>query len=326
MTTPRTVSLIAPVLLQYQRLSISGNLPVKAFNYVAPHTIAEVITLLSQDGSRVSVLAGGTDLLAQMRENRRIVDLMVDIKQVPELNELTFDPSRGLTIGAAVSCLRLWNDPTVAAHYPGLIDAVALIGGIQIQGRATLGGNLVNASPAADSIPALIVHEALCTIAGPDGIRTVSVESFCRAPGQTVLQQGEFLVRLHIQPPIRGFGAHYLRFIPRNEMDIAVVGAGAGVVLNEDGTHFRSVRVALGAVAPIPLFISEAGEHLAGQPVSDQAIDQVAQIAAQAAVPISDIRGTVEQRKHLAGVLTRRALQTAIERARQRMGRNHDAQ
>ena len=135
---------------------------MKAFNYVAPHSINEVTTLLSQQGSQVRILAGGTDLLAQMRENRREVDLMVDVKQIPELNELTYDPVEGLTIGAAVSCLRIWNDPTIAGAYPGLIDAVALIGGIQIQGRATLGGNLVNASPAADSIPALIVHEAIC--------------------------------------------------------------------------------------------------------------------------------------------------------------------
>ena len=143
---------------------------MKVFNYVAPKSIDEVTKLLSQDASQVRILAGGTDLLAQMRENRRIVDTMVDVKQIPELNELSYDPVEGLTIGAAVSCLRIWNDPTIAAHYPGLIDAVELIGGIQIQGRATLGGNLVNASPAADSIPALIVHEATCTIVGPGGV------------------------------------------------------------------------------------------------------------------------------------------------------------
>ena len=293
---------------------------MKAFNYVAPKSIDEVTTLLSQNGSQVRILAGGTDLLAQMRENRRTVDTMVDVKQIPELNELTYDPVEGLTIGAAVSCLRIWNDPTIAAHYPGLIDAVELIGGIQIQGRATLGGNLVNASPAADSIPALIVHEATCIIMGSGGIRTVPVESFCRAPGQTVLQKGEFLIRLRIKPPVRGFGARYLRFIPRNEMDIAIVGAGAAVVLDEDGMHFRSARVALGAVAPVPLFIPEVSESLVGEAVSDAAIDEAAHIAGRAAAPINDIRGTVEQRKHLAVVLTRRALYAACERARQSLG------
>ena len=288
---------------------------MKDFNYVAPQSITEVTMLLSQNSSRVQIIAGGTDLLAQMRENRRIVDLMVDVKQIPDLNILTYDPTAGLTIGAAVSCLRIWNNPTIAKHYPGLTDAIALIGGIQIQGRATLGGNLVNASPAADSIPALIVHETQCLIAGSGGVRAVPVESFCLAPGRTILQKGEFVVSLHIKPPVKGFGAHYLRFIPRNEMDIAVVGAGAAVVLDETGTHFRSTRVALGAVAPIPLFIAEVGEYLAGQPVSKESIDQAAQIAAQAATPISDVRGTAEQRKHLAAVLTRRALYAACERA-----------
>jgi CO/xanthine dehydrogenase FAD-binding subunit len=295
---------------------------VKAFNYVAPQSIHEVTTLLSQVDAQVCILAGGTDLLAQMRENRRFVDLVIDVKQIPELSELIYDPAQGLSIGAAVSCMRIWNDPTIAAHYPGLTDAVRLIGGIQIQGRATLGGNLVNASPAADSIPTLIVHEAMCIITGPDGIRAIPVESFCRAPGQTVLQKGEFLVRLVIKPPVRGFGAHYLRFIPRNEMDIAVVGAGAAIVLDDEGTHFLSARVALGAVAPTPLFIPEVGAYLSGRAVSDEAIEQAAQIAGQATTPISDVRGTMEQRKHLAVVLTRRALQTACQRARQTLEAN----
>ncbi|MBK8138029.1 MAG: xanthine dehydrogenase family protein subunit M [Chloroflexi bacterium] len=289
---------------------------MKAFDYVAAQSIDEVTTLLAQDGPQVRLLAGGTDLLVQMRENRRSADVVVDIKHIPELSELSYDPGTGLTIGAAVSCLRICDDPAVAAHYPGLVDAVRLIGGTQIQGRATLGGNLANASPAADSIPALIVHEAVCVIMGPNGLRSVPVESFCRAPGQTVLQKGELLVQLRLKPPVKGFGAHYLRFIPRNEMDIAVVGAGAAVVLSEDGTHFRSARVAVAAVAPIPLFVREAGERLAGQAVSDQAIEEAAQIAGRAATPISDIRGTAEQRKHLTVVLTRRALHAACERAR----------
>ncbi len=297
---------------------------MKAFNYVAPQSVHEVTRLLSQDDSQVRIMAGGTDLLAQMRENRRVVDLMVDIKHIPELNELTYNSVDGLTVGAAVSCLRICNDPIIAKHYPGLIDAIMLIGGVQIQGRATLGGNLANASPAADSIPALIVHDAQCLIAGPGGVRSVAVENFCLAPGKTVLQKGEFVVSFHIKPPIRGFGAHYQRFIPRNEMDIAVVGAGAAVILDDDGTHFRSVRVALGAVAPIPLFIPGVGEFLAGKPTSQEMIHQAAQLAAQAATPISDVRGTVEQRKHLAAVLTRRALTAASERARQSLGGNDD--
>ncbi|MBI1279554.1 MAG: xanthine dehydrogenase family protein subunit M [Anaerolineaceae bacterium] len=288
---------------------------MKAFTYVAPRSVAEVTTLLSQNGSQIKLLAGGTDLLTQIRENRRTVDVVVDVKHIPELNQLSFDPVQGLTIGAAVPCFKIWNNPTVASLYPGLTEAVALIGGIQIQGRATLGGNLVNASPAADSIPALIVHHATCNIAGSHGIRSVPVENFCRAPGQTILQKDELLVSLHLKPPVSGFGAHYLRFIPRNEMDIAVVGAGASVTLDAARTHFQSARVALGAVAPIPLLIPEISAHLAGKAISIDVIDEAAQIAAQAVTPISDVRGTVEQRKHLAKVLTRRALLGACERA-----------
>ncbi len=289
---------------------------MQTFDYVIAHNIQEATHFLSRPNCAARVLAGGTDLLVQLRENRRSLDLLVDIKQIPEATELRFDPVQGLSIGAAVPCFRIWNDATVAALYPGLTDAVALVGGIQIQSRATVGGNLVNASPAADTIPALIVHEAICDIAGAGGIRQLPVESFCVAPGQTALQAGEFLVRLRIKPPAAGFGAHYLRFIPRNEMDIAVVGAGAAVVLDADGATVRWARVALGAVAPTPLLVAEAGAYLAGREATDDAVNQAAQIAADAATPITDVRGTAAQRKHLAGVLARRALKLALQRAR----------
>jgi carbon-monoxide dehydrogenase medium subunit len=262
------------------------------------------------------VLCGGTDILAQMREGRLRTPLLVDIKPIPEVNELAYEPTEGLRLGAAVPCIRIHDDPEVAAAFPGLIDAVSLVGGIQIQGRASVGGNLGNASPAADTIPALIVHAATCNIAGPDGHRQVPVAEFCTAPGKTALRKGEFLVSLHIPAPDPGFGAHYLRFIPRNEMDIAVAGAGASVQLDESGTHFQAARIALGAVAPTPLFVSDAGDALAGRKVSDEAVMEAARIAQAAARPISDMRGTASQRKHLASVLTQRALRKAIERAK----------
>jgi carbon-monoxide dehydrogenase medium subunit len=291
-----------------------------AFDYIAPHTVHEAATLLAQHDGKARVLAGGTDLLVQLRENRRTLDLVVDIKNIPEVRELTYDPQHGLSIGAAVPCMRIWDHPTIAALYPGIADAVSLIGGIQIQARATVGGNLINASPAADSIPALIVHSAICDVAGTNGVRAIPVEDMCVSPGNTCLLPGEFLVRVRIPPLAKGFGAHYLRFIPRNEMDIAVVGAGASVVLNESGTTIQSARVAVGAVAPIPLFIREAGEYLAGKPVSDEVIERAGKFASDAARPINDVRGTVAQRKHLAGVLTRRALNSAIARARASLG------
>jgi CO/xanthine dehydrogenase FAD-binding subunit len=293
---------------------------LQAFDYIAPKSVAEAVTLLSKNGDGARVLAGGTDLLVQMRERRVKAKLIVDVKKIPEANALTYGPVEGLRLGAAVPCYHIYNHSAVAQAYPGLIDAVSMIGGVQIQGRATVGGNLGNASPAADSIPPLIVHGAMCEIAGPDGRRQVPVEEFCTGPGQTVLQKGEFLVSLHLPAPRPGFGAHYLRFIPRNEMDIAVAGAGAAVQLDASHT-VQSARVALAAVAPTPLLVTEAGDALVGRDVSDEdaresAIEEAAQIAREAARPISDMRGTAAQRKHLSAVLTRRALRKAIERAK----------
>ncbi len=289
---------------------------MQAFNYVAAQSVDEVIKLLAEKGDTARVMSGGTDLLVALREGRRKAELVIDVKRVKETTELTYDAQQGLTLGAAVPCHRIYDDKALAKAYPGLIDSASLIGGVQIQGRASIGGNLCNASPAADSIPALIVHSVICHIAGPNGQRQVPVEDFCVAPGRTVLQNGEFLVALSFPAPKPGFGAAYLRFIPRNEMDIAVVGVGASVQLDESRTKIVSARIALGAVAPKPLFIPAAGEALAGKAISDEAIAEAARIAQAAATPITDMRGTAEYRKHLSAVLTGRALRKAIERAK----------
>ncbi len=288
------------------------------FEYGCAHTLGEVLCLLGSPGQSPPplLLCGGTDLLVQLREGRKQAGLLVDIKGVSELNELSFDAQDGLTLGAALPCRRLTGDALLVKKYPGLLDAVALIGGTQVQSRASVGGNLCNASPAADSIPALIVHRARCVIASVEGGREMAVEDFCIAPGRSALLPGEVLVALRIPAPLPGFGAAYLRFIPRNEMDIAVVGAGASVVLDEAGERFVSARVALAAVAPTPLLVSEAGEFLAGRVVSESVIREAASIAQAAAKPISDMRGTAEQRRRLAQVLARRALNAAVERAR----------
>jgi carbon-monoxide dehydrogenase medium subunit len=289
---------------------------VKAFDYAAPRTIAEAVALLSEKGDRARMLAGGTDIIVQVREGRRALDLLVDAKTIPELNELAFDPRQGLRIGAAVPCYRIAEHPELAKIYPGLVDAAALIGGVQIQSRASLGGNLCNASPAADTIPALIAHEASCVIAGPEGTREVPVEKFCTAPGRTVLSRGELLVSLRLPAPRPASGAAYLRFIPRNEMDIAVVGAGVAVTLDGSRSRCIAARVALAAVAPTPLLVAEAGHALVDGELTDTLLEKAAQAARAAARPISDMRGDVDFRRHLAGVLTRRALQTAVTRAR----------
>jgi carbon-monoxide dehydrogenase medium subunit len=291
---------------------------LQAFDYAAARSVEEAVSLLAQHGDQARVLAGGTDLIVQVREGRRKVAVIVDVKGIPELNQLSYDPQRGLLLGAAVPCHKIYGDAAIAEAYPGLIDAVSLVGGTAIQGRATVGGNLCNASPAADTIPALIVLQTTCVITGPGGRREVAVEDFCTGPGRTVLQNGEFLVSLRIPAPLPRSGAFYLRFIPRNEMDIAVVGVGASMVLNADRSAFVSARVALGAVAPTPLLVREAAAALAGKPVSDEAIQAAAEAAQAAARPIDDMRGTVAFRRHLTGVLTRRALQGAIQRAKER--------
>jgi carbon-monoxide dehydrogenase medium subunit len=289
---------------------------LQAFDYVAAQTVDEAVSLLANKGDQARVLAGGTDLIVQVREGRRRLELIVDVKKIPDVNVLSYDAQHGLHLGAAVPCHRIYNDATIAKAYPGLMDAFTLVGGTQIQGRASVGGNVCNSSPAADTIPPLIVHHTTCIIAGPNGRREVPIEQFCTAPGRNVLGRGEFLVSLRIPAPPQNFGARYLRFIPRNEMDIAVVGVGSSVVLSQDRNTITAARIALGAVAPTPLLVEEAAAALLGKPVSDATIEAAAEAARAAARPISDMRGTIEQRRHLAGVLTRRTLQGAIARAR----------
>jgi carbon-monoxide dehydrogenase medium subunit len=289
---------------------------LKEIDYAAPKTVAEAVALFAEKGDRARALAGGTDIIVQVRENRRDVDLLIDLKQIPEVNELTFDPERGLRLGAAVPCYRIYEHPDIPRLYPGLTDAALLIGGIQIQSRASVGGNLCNASPAADSIPALIAHEAVAVIAGREGTREVPVEKFCTAPGRTVLGRGEFLVALRLPPPRRRSGSFYVRFIPRNEMDIAVVGVGAAVTLDDSRSRCIAARVALAAVAPTPLLVPEAGAALVDGALTDEHLAQAASLAQAAIRPISDMRGEADYRRHLVGVLTKRALRGAIERAR----------
>ena len=290
---------------------------LQAFDYIPAKTVDEVVALLAEQGDQAKPLSGGTDLIVLVREGRRQLELMVDIKDIPETNVLSYDPGTGLNLGAAVPCYKIYADDTICGAYPGLIDAVSIIGSTGIQGRASVGGNLCNASPAADTIPPLIVLETTCVIAGPNGTREVPVEQFCTGPGQTVLERGEFLLSFKIPPPEKNSSSHYLRFIPRNEMDIAVVGAGASVVLNDAKTSFVSARIGLAAVAPTPLFAEEASALLAGKEVSDEAINEAAEAAKAIARPISDMRGTIEQRIHLVGVLTRRALNGAIQRVKE---------
>ena len=285
-------------------------------DFASPHSVREAVELLNDANGSARVLAGGTDLLVQLRGGRfDDVNLVVDGKNIPELNEITYDPEGGLTLGAAVPCHRIYGNAAIARAYPGLIDAATLIGGTQIQGRASFGGNLCNSTPSGDSIPAMIAHSAVANIEGPDGSRQVAVEDFCTGPGSNVLGRGEMLVSISFPAPSSGFGANYMRFIPRNEMDIAVAGAGTSVVL-ENG-NIKSARVALAAVAPTPLYVSAIGDAIAGKPANEETLAEAGQMAKDAASPITDMRGTIEYRKHLCDVLTRRSLQIAIDRAKE---------
>ena len=285
-------------------------------DFATPKTVSEAVELLASKGDRARPIAGGTDILVQLRGGRRSLDLLVDVKQIPELNEISYDSQKGLVLGAAAPCYRIYENQEVAAAYPGLMDCATLIGGIQIQGRASIGGNLCNAAPSGDSIPAIIALRGVAHIVGPNGTREVLAEDFCTAPGQNVLQPGEFLVSIHIPAPQAHSGANYLRFIPRNEMDIAVVGIGTSVVLDASGQNFVSARISLASVAPTPVFARDAGDSLAGKPVSEASIQEASEKAMADAKPINDMRGTIRQRIHLVGVLTRRTLNTAVERAR----------
>jgi carbon-monoxide dehydrogenase medium subunit len=240
---------------------------------------------------------------------------VVDVKKIPELTQFSFGPETGLRLGAAVPCYKIYKDAAIAAAYPALTDAARIIGGWQIQSRASIGGNLCNSSPAADSIPALIALGVTCHIAGPDGTRSLPVEQFCTAPGRNVLRQGEFLVSLEFPPPQPHAGSRYQRFIPRNEMDIAVAGSGVWVKLDMSRQKIEAARIALSAVAPTPLFAAEASNWLAGKPATEASYVRAGEMAKSVVQPITDMRGTAEYRVYLVGVLVKRTLAAAVERA-----------
>ncbi len=283
-------------------------------SYAKASSVEDAIDLLNKGGATARVLAGGTDIIVQARERRREVKLFVDIKDIPETQGITYDPAAGLTIGAATPAYRIYNNEDIKTNYPALVQAVSVIGGVAIQGRASLGGNLCNSGPAADSVPAMIVLQATATIAGPSGRRTVPIEDFNTGPGRNVLQPGEFVVSIHFPAPAANSGAAWERFIPRNEMDIAVVNAGTYVRF--EGDTVADARIAIGAVAPICLLVNEAAQAIIGKPLTDETIAAAGAAAKEAAKPIEDMRGTIKQRKHLSDVLVQRTLRLAAQRAR----------
>ncbi len=283
-----------------------------SMRYIAPTSINEVVAALGGDPS-AHVYAGATDLIPQLRMGRPEPGLAIDLKRIDRLMDIRGEEARWV-IGAATPAAELGECRDLVAELPGLVEAASLIGSDQIQSRASLGGNLCNASPAADSVPAMVVNEGLARVAGADGIRTVPVASVVTGPGRTSLDRGEFVVDFEFGRPPPLTADAYLRFIPRTEMDIAVVGAAARLTLAEDGTC-EAVALALGAVAPTVVTVPEAAEYLVGGSLPEAALAKVAAAASAACNPIDDKRGTKAYRRQVAGVLAVRALRIAASRA-----------
>ena len=282
--------------------------------YEAPETLDAAVALLAGTDGVGRVLAGGTDLLVQMRSDMIAPDLVVDIKKIPETRAVTSEDG-GFRVGAAVAGAELDEHPEFGKVWPGVLEGFELIGSTQIQGRASMGGNLCNASPAADSVPALIAAGATVRIAGPNGTRDIPVEEVPAGPGKTTLAKGEIVVSFFFPKRPPHSSDAYLRFIPRTEMDIAVVGAGVSLTLDDSGT-VTDARVSLGAVAPTALLVPDAAKALIGSKLDDAALEKAAAAASAACKPIDDKRGTIEYRTKVAGVMTRRAAQIAYDRAR----------
>ncbi|HJN51236.1 MAG: xanthine dehydrogenase family protein subunit M [Pseudomonadales bacterium] len=285
--------------------------------YKAPQTLDEAVQLLSSCTDKAAkVLAGGTDLIIQLRQQVNNPHLIVDLKKIPEMMQASLTDD-GLSIGPALCCAELTAREDIKAVFPGLVEAAYLIGSTQIQGRASIGGNLCNSSPAADAIPALIALQAECVILGPGGRRRVAAEDFVTGVQTNVLAKDEVLVEIVVPRPAAMSADAYLRFIPRTEMDIAVAGAGVNVSLDGDGVC-TAARVAIGAVAPTALLVREAAAALIGTKLEEPALQAAGEAASAASKPITDRRGTIEFRKHIVGVLTRRAASTAAKRAKEK--------
>ena len=281
--------------------------------YVAPSTLDEAVRAFAAAAGSGRILAGGTDLLVQMRNGVVMPGTIVDIKKIGELTAIEETKEGGFRIGAAVSGAVLREHPKVSKVWPGVVEATNLIGSTQVQGRATPGGNLCNGSPAGDSVPAMVAAGAIVTIQGPNGRRELAVEKVPKGPGRLNLEPGEIVVSFTLPPRSKGSSDAYLRMIPRTEMDIAVV--GCGVSLTMDKGTCTAARVGLGAVAPTVLLVEDAAKALIGSKLDEAALVKAAAACSAACRPIDDKRGTIAYRTKVAGVLLKRTALIAAERA-----------
>ena len=281
--------------------------------YFRPQSIKEAISILSDHGPTAKILAGGTDVIVQARERTKEISAFVDIKKIPEVMGVGIEGHRGLTIGAATPMYQIYEHSGVQNEYPAIIDSANLIGGKAIQGRASFGGNLCNSGPAADTIPTQIVLGGVANIIGPNGEKKIPIEDFCTAPGQNVLEHNEIVTSIHFKKPAPYSGARFLRFIPRNEMDIAVVNVASQVQMDDD--KIESSRVAIGACAPTPLLLNEISQYIDGKEFSEELLNEAADLFDQLITPIEDMRGTPEHRVDLAKTLFKRTMRDAVSRS-----------
>ncbi len=283
-------------------------------DYHTPASFDEAVSLATSASGITRFLAGGTDVLVQLRADIVTPDTLIDIKHIPGVRDITQNADGSWTIGVAAPGAEMSEHPQLGQDWPGVVEGMDLIGSTQVQGRATLVGNLCNASPAADSVPAMVAAGATVTVTGPEGTRTVAVEDIPTAPGRTSLAKGEMISAVNLPARGENAGDAYLRFIPRTEMDIAVV--GCGVNLRLDGDTIVEARVSLGAVAPTVLLVQECADAIIGTTLDEAALDKLAEAASAACNPITDKRGTIKFRTHVAGVLAKRTAQIAYDRAK----------
>lgn len=286
------------------------------FDYFAPSTVAEAVNILRSQGEGGKLIAGGTDLVPQMKERGRHPKYVVSLNRIPEIQGIEVRDGQGLRIGAATRCWAIRNHPVVVDQYNILSQGAALIGSIQTQNLATIGGNICNAIPSADAVPAFIVAGAQARIVGPSGERTVALEDVFTGPGLTILSDDEILTDVLIPVPLPRSAGYYIRHCPRKELDIAIAGVGSFVQLDEAKQNITHARVCLASVAPVPLRARRAEEALVGKPATAETIAAAAQIASEEARPITDMRGTIEFRRHLVKVLTERTVSRAVEEIR----------
>ena len=287
---------------------------MRRFEYLEAHTLRQAIGMLQRHGSQARVVAGSTDFLVRWRAGFWSPDYVVNIQRVPGLSRVVYSRSNGLRLGALVTIQTLEQHPAIRRHYPALASAAASFAGVQVRNLATVGGNICNASPSGDMLPALLAYGAECRLSGPDGHRQVALDQLFTGPGQTVLAQDEVLTEITLPPPPANTGALYIKHSPRGAMDIATVGVSSLVAVDRSGTCTEA-RIALGAVAPTPLRAYAAEDMLRGQRLDAELLQAATDQAVSQASPIDDVRGTAGYRRQMVGVLTRRTLERAAAEA-----------